>query len=96
LTLTENKLEKYLIIITVIISASKGQVMTSTVLSVVGAGIGGAVLLLALLGLAVMFYVCGERRAEVAIRKESVRIISSEVLGHGDFTSVSLLRQSGN
>ena len=44
--------------------------MSSTVLSVVGAGIGGAVLLLALLGLAVMCYVFGEKRAEIAIRKE--------------------------
>ena len=44
--------------------------MSSTVLSVVGAGIGGAILLLTLLGLAVMCYVFGEKRAEVAIRKE--------------------------
>ena len=70
--------------------------MSSTVLSVVGAGIGGAVLLLTLLGLALLCYVCGEKRAEVAISKEGAQIISSKVLGQGDFTSVSLLRQSGN
>ena len=68
--------------------------MSSTVLSVVGAGIGGAVLLLTLLGLALLCYVCGEKRAEVAISKEGAPIISSKVLGQGDFTSVSLLRQS--
>ena len=82
--------------INVIISASQEQIMSSTVLSVVGAGIGGAVLLLTLLGIAVMCYVCGEKGAEVAIRKEGAQCKSSKVLGQGDFTSVSLLRQSGN
>jgi hypothetical protein len=84
----------YLNIIIVIISALQEQIISSTVLSVVGAGIGGAVLLLTLLGLAVICYVCGEKRAEVAIRKERSQIISSKVLDQGDFTSVSLLRQS--
>ena len=49
--------------------------------SVVGAGIGGAVLLLTLLTLAVACYFCGERKASSRRDEEH-----SE-----DFTSVSLL-----